>query len=37
MTLVDTGAKCKLVYSKPEQFPGSNAHIHGYGSQMMKI
>ena len=37
MALVDTGAECKLVYGKPEQFPGSSAHIHGYGNQMMKI
>ena len=36
MALVDTGAECKLVYGKPEQSSGSSAHIHVYGSHVMK-
>ena len=29
MALVDTGAEYSLVYGKPEEFPGSNAHTDG--------
>lgn len=37
MALVDTGAQCSRIYSKPGQFLGPSAHIDGYGSQTVKV
>ena len=37
MALVDTGAGCSLVPGKPEQFPGRNAYIDGYGGQNIEV
>lgn len=37
MALVDTGAQCSRIYSKPEQFLGPSAHVDGYGGQTVKV
>ena len=37
MARVETGAECSLLYGESEQFPGLNAYIDGYGSQMTDL
>ena len=37
MALVDTGAQCSRIYSKPGQFLGPSAHVDGYGDQTVKV
>ena len=34
--LVDTGAKCSLIYGNPECFPGTPAVIDGYGGKAIR-
>ena len=37
MALVDTGAQCSRIYSKPEQLLGPSAHVDGYGGLTVKV
>lgn len=36
LALVDTGAKCSLIYSNPERFPGLVMYVDSYEGKTIK-